>query len=128
MSDDPLKPWSVTPLVTAFLVLWVVFVSGISVFMLVASPSLKATAATKAIIVVLAASAIGGSISTLMWSRHWRRVQWQGGFWAFVSGPAPEYEEARRAWLWGRRFRLCWIVTMLSMAAIVLAEMLAGNW
>jgi len=128
MTNDPLKPWSLAPVVTGFLVLWVVFISGIGVCMLVATPSLKATAPTKAIIVALVASAIGGAISTLMWSRYWREVQWEVGFWAFVSGPAPKYEEALLAWRWARRLRLCWIVTMIAMGAIALAEVLAGNW
>lgn len=128
MTNHPLKPWSLAPVVTVFLVMFVLFISGIGVLTLVTTPSLKATAATKALIAVGVASAIGGAISTLMWSRYWRQVQGEVGFWAFVSGPAPEYKEALLAWRWGRRFRLCWIVTMIAMGAIVLAEVLAGHW
>jgi hypothetical protein len=128
MTNDPLKPWSLAPVVTVLLVMFVLFMSGIGVLTLVATPSIKATAATKALIVVGVASGIGGAISTIMWSHYWRQVQWEVGFWEFVSGPAPEYEEALLAWRWGRRFRLCWIVTIFTMGAIVLAEVVAGHW
>jgi hypothetical protein len=128
MTDNPLKPWSLAPLVTALLVLFALFTGGMGLLTLVAIPSLTATAATKALMVLLVASAMGGAVSTLMWNRYWRQVQWDVGFWAFVSGPAPEYEEALLAWRWGRRFRLCWIVTMIAIGAIVLAEVLAGHW
>lgn len=128
MSDGPLKPWSLAPLLTACLVLFVLFTSGLGILTLLSSPSLKATAATKLLLVILVASGIGGAVSTLMWSRYWRQVQWDVGFWAFVSGPAPEYEDALLAWRWGRRFRLCWIITIIAMGTIVLAERLGGNW
>ena len=126
MNSDPLKPWSLAPFVTGLLVLFVGFVGGIGVLMVVMAPSSNATTISKILIVVLAASVLGGAISTLMWSRYWRHVQWEVGFREFVSGPPPEYPEALLAWCWGRRFRFCWLFTVFTMGAIVLAEAVAG--
>ncbi len=128
MNGRDLKPWTFAPVVTAILIVAVLFVGGVGAFMVTAAPSLKVTLVSKLLVVLLAVVGTGGAVSTLMWSRHWRHVQWEGSFRDFVSGPPPPYEEALRAWRWGRRFQLCWKVTMASMAMIAVVELVAGNW
>ena len=128
MTKESLKPWTFAPVVTAFFVLFVLFNGGMGVLTFVALPSLKVTLVTKVLIVVLILSGVGGTVSLFMWRRYWRQVQWESTFWAFVSGPPPQYEEALLAWRWGRRSRMCWILTMATIGAIVATEGLAGNW
>lgn len=124
---DPLKPWTGF-LATAFLAAFVLFTALIAVLMIVTAPSLKATVVTKGLVVVLAASGVGAAISTLMWSLRWRRIEPQVRLSQFVRGTIPTDPQALVAWRWRRRFRLCWVLTMLTMVGIVIAESLAGHW
>jgi hypothetical protein len=96
--------------------------------MIMTVPSMKATLVGKALMIVLAVAGIGSAVSTLMWSRYWRQVQWDTGLWAFISGPPPEYGEALLAWRWGRRFRICWIVLMVCVFGVPIVEEIAKRW
>jgi hypothetical protein len=123
-----LKPWSFGPIWTVLLTAFVLFFTVITTFMIGAAPSLKVTLLSKLLIMVLAVAGVTAAVSTLMWSRYWRQVQWDVSFWAFVSGPPPEYDEALLAWRWGRRFRLSWIVIMLCVFGVPVVEEIAKRW
>ena len=128
MSEPNLKPWTLGPLATAVLGGIVLFFVAIAVLMISTAPSLQAALATKLLIVVLAGAGVGCAVSTLMWSRHWKHVQWNESFWAFVSGPPPEYEEAALAWRWGRRSRVFWLLMAGAMIGIIVIERVSGRW
>jgi hypothetical protein len=128
MSELNPKSWSVGPIWTVLLALFVVFFTAIATTMLVAAPSLQVTLVSKILIMILAVAGVMAAVSTMMWSRYWRQVQWDVSFWAFVSGPPPEYNEALLAWHWGRRFRLSWIVIMLCIFGVPVVEECAKRW
>jgi hypothetical protein len=123
-----LTPWSFRPLWSGLGILFVLFFVVIAVLMILHAPALEVTVVSKLLVIVLAIAGVGGAVSTFMWGRYWREVQWDGDFWAFVAGAAPEYEEAQGAWRWGRRFVVFWVVILFSVAAISLIEIVAGNW
>jgi hypothetical protein len=125
VSGTNLKPWN---LGSVFPALFVILFGTIAVFMIISAPSLKVTFISKVLVVLLAVAGVAAAVSTFMWSRYWRHVQWDDSFWAFVSGPIPEYEEAQLAWRWGRRFRLSWAVLMVTTFSIPLVEILAKRW
>jgi hypothetical protein len=128
MENDPWKPWSGATVFRGCLFVPVFFIVGVGLFMLSMLPSLHATLATKALVVVLVAAVIGCAVATIMLSRVSRHVSLEGGLWKFLSGAPPEYPEALSAWRWGRRFRVCWMAAAAAMGAIALTEVLAGNW
>jgi hypothetical protein len=123
-----LKPWSLAPLVTVLAAAMVALMAFVGTLMVVAAPSLDVTVVSKGFILLLAIAGIGCAVSTAMWTRYWREVQWDVGFWTFISGPPPEYDEARLAWQWGRRFAMCWIVLMLCVFGVPVVEQLAQKW
>ena len=125
---DKWEPRSLRPFADAAIIVFIICIAIIVGFVLLSLPMLRATVATKAAIVVLSCTSLYGAISVLMWSRHWRNVQWDVSFWSFVSGPLPEDEDARRAWYWGRRFRASWALGAACIGFIALAETLAKTW
>ena len=126
MTDSFKSPFP--SVVTALPLVFLLFIGGIAVLMVVVSPSLKATPVTKGLVVVLAGSVVGGAISTLMWSIRWQRIAPEVRASQLAAGASPTNPDSLLAWRWRRRFRVCWILTMLTMAAIVLSETLAGHW
>jgi len=54
------EPWSLWPLVDALLVLFIIFFATVAGFMISSLPTLKATLATKAVVVILAGTSVYG--------------------------------------------------------------------
>jgi hypothetical protein len=112
---------------TAIVSVLLLFLAGISAFMITQAARMPVSLPSKLFIVSLGVGGIGFCVSTFMWGRYWRHVGWDTRFGAFTSGPEPEYEDAKMAWRWGRRARVFWIVVMISTFAVPLVETLFGN-
>jgi hypothetical protein len=126
-NDDKWKPWRLTCLGDLVLVGFLAFTVGIAGLMVRSVRTLQATLLTKGVVLVLALAVVAFVVATMMWRRYWRRVAWEVGFWAFIFGPEPEYEDARLAWLWGRRCHYLWLLIMVCVFAVPAIETLAGK-
>jgi hypothetical protein len=115
-----LKPWSLAWLGTAWWLILALFIAAVAVFLLLQIPRIPLPFMGKLSLAALCASVLGFIVSTWKWTRHWRHVRWDVGFFEFVSGPEPEYEDARNAWRWGRRARGFWFASVASLVAVAL--------
>lgn len=125
MEEDRLKPIDLTSLGAHAVAL---FLIGLCALLAVSIPSLRMNTVGKVTAAMLATSGAAATISWLMFWRNWRHVKWEIGFRAFVTEPAPPYEEARRAWLWGRRLRVLAVVYLASLVATAAMPLLAVLW
>ena len=116
--DDKWKPWRLNWLGDALLVVFLAFTLGIAVLMVGSVRTLQATLLTKVVVAVLPLAGVAFVLATMMWRKYWRRVVWEVGFWSFIFGPKPEHEDARLAWLWGRRCHYLWVLIMLCVFAV----------
>lgn len=120
-----LKPWSLAWLGTAWFLVWALFVGVVAVFTLLQVPRMSLPLGGKLAVASLSGSILGFMVCTWKWTRHWRHVQWDVGFFDFIGGPEPEYADARQAWRWGRRARAFWFAGAASL--IVVALVLAAE-
>jgi hypothetical protein len=119
-----LKPWSLAWLGTAWFLVLALFIAAVAVFMLFQTLRMPLPLMGKLSVGALCTSVLAFLVSTWKWTRHWRHVRWDVGFFEFVSGPEPAYEHARNAWRWGRRARGFWFATVASL--VVLAAFVVG--
>jgi hypothetical protein len=129
MNAPDLKPWSLRPLGTGLVVLFVAFLAAVAGLMAYTLPTMQATLVSKGLIFILVMSALGCALTLFMWTRYWPDVAWDTSFWRFISEPAPpeNYPEALQAWRWGRRYMACWILILLSMLLIPVVEHFADR-
>jgi hypothetical protein len=125
--DAKWKPWRLSWLGDALLAAFLAFTLGIAVLMLGSVRTLQATLLTRIVVAALPLAGLAFVLATMMWRKYWRRVGWEVGFWSFIFGPEPEYDDARLAWLWGRRCNYLWVLIMLGVFAVPALEMLAGK-
>ena len=124
MNDQSLKPWGCLAwLGQGVVILFGVLAWGVSGLLLYSAPTLSVHLPTKVVVVVLALCTMAWPVAMFMWSRYWQRVAWDNA-WAFIMGPAPEYDDARQAWRWGRRVLVIWVVTMVCVFSVALIEAL----
>ena len=119
-----LKPWRLAWLSTAWFLVLALFIGGVAVFLLFQTPRIPLPVMGKVSFAGLCTSILGFIVSAWNWGRHWRHVRWDVGFFEFISGPEPEYEDARNAWRWGRCARGFWLASLASL--IVTAMFIFG--
>ena len=129
MSAPDLKPWSLRPLGTGLIILFIVFFGAVAGLMVYTLPIMQVTMLSKGLIFLLAIAGVGCSLTLFMWTRYWASVAWETSFWRFITEPAPpdSHPEALLAWRWGRRYMVCWAVMLLSMILIPLVEHVANR-
>jgi hypothetical protein len=127
VSADKLSPWRLTWVWDAVLGIFAVFSIGSAVSLIMSLRTLNAHFISRALMLILVLSGVAFVLTLMMWSRHWRRVRWDVGFWSFISGPEPESEDPRLAWRWGRRCRVLWVVMVICVFGIPALEAVLGK-
>jgi hypothetical protein len=107
---------------TATVAAVILFFAAAAGFLVVQAARMSVALPTRLFILTLAVAGLAFVVSTFMWMRYWREVGWDTSFWTFISGPEPEYPDAKIAWRWGRRARAFWVVVLVSVFAVPIVE------
>ena len=128
MKKVDLTPWTCSTLLLGYLVLFFGLDFGLMGFTVLKALFPGTSVITKAFGVIVIVGVPGALVSMLQWTMRWRRIRYDVSFWTFVSGPEPEDQQDKLAWVWGRRLRVCSVAAFGAIAVIVVAAVAAGHF
>jgi hypothetical protein len=117
-------------LLTGFFAGFALFQTIIGLFMLYGTRNSGLSLIGQLSVATLVASAIGGALCMLSFTRRTYEADMTYGvnLFALAFGPAPPDPLERRAWIAAGRVVGSWLGIAASMAALIIAETLAGHW